>query len=104
MSEGHSVLFDHDSFNQQQTDYGFQNGGSDGLDFYQSNYQNTFNPGGGVNGAIPAAGADYSQSTGDFSLNGFSEGPRIVEISWLAAFGTGGFPNEPPLLEDVSSS
>ncbi|OLY79248.1 Protein YIPF5 [Smittium mucronatum] len=94
MSEGHSVLFDQDSYNQSGRNSGVQGYSGDvvdGLDFYQSNYQDSFgtNPNG------------FNAPQGDYSLNAYNEAPRMVEISLLAAFGTGGFPNEPPLLEEL---
>ena len=88
----HSVLFDlgeaSESYNA-----GDGTGMYADLDFEPMAYNNDFG----------AQGQGDSSMTGD--VNDFYSGsydnniPPLVERSWVAAFGTGGFPNEPPLLQ-----
>ncbi|PVU97083.1 hypothetical protein BB560_005765, partial [Smittium megazygosporum] len=77
MSEGHSVLFDQDSYygNPVEGDETFTTNGQ-----YQQNYE-------------------YSQQ--EYSTSSFSQPSQITEISWLAAFGTRGLPSDPPLLDGI---
>ncbi|KAJ1642518.1 hypothetical protein J3B02_005341 [Coemansia erecta] len=79
----HSVLFDQ---NQLYT-AGNQ---PDGLEFYQTQYADPSAPGVGAQG-----------SADEFYTSSYGTAMPIVERSWLAAFGTGGFPNEPPLMEEL---
>ncbi|KAJ1813143.1 hypothetical protein LPJ56_003563 [Coemansia sp. RSA 2599] len=79
----HSVLFDQNQL------YG---GGNqpDGLEFYQTQYADP-----------SAAGVGVQGSADEFYTSSYGTAMPIVERSWLAAFGTGGFPNEPPLMEEL---
>ncbi|KAJ2749867.1 hypothetical protein IWQ56_007144 [Coemansia nantahalensis] len=81
----HSVLFD------QEQAYAGGNP-NDGLEFYQTQY---------VDPASTAAGAAVHGSADEFYASSYGTAMPIVERSWLAAFGTGGFPNEQPLLEEL---
>ncbi|WEJ95386.1 hypothetical protein PSN45_002904 [Yamadazyma tenuis] len=70
------------------------------MDFYQSNYQNNYlaNP-----SQAAAAGAMGSMDGGfgtGFDISG-SMGNGELSSGLLAAFGTSGYPNEPPLLEEL---
>ncbi|KAJ1922301.1 hypothetical protein H4219_000163 [Mycoemilia scoparia] len=95
----HSVLFDSGDAN---TD-GFGQNAGDGmemygdLDFEPMQYTNEYEQ--------PNTQGDISGGVNDFYNGGYTADangiPPLVERSWLAAFGTGGFPNEPPLLEAV---
>ncbi|OMH80290.1 hypothetical protein AX774_g6276 [Zancudomyces culisetae] len=114
---GHSVLFDQSQYqqasgnnpSQQQqqqqptnlygdnTQYQQHQQFDTNLDFYQSS---------GYSANLDA-NPDYNQLN-DFSYSGeggssnqygYNYGQPVVEISWLAAFGSGGFPGEPPLLQ-----
>ncbi|KAJ2726471.1 hypothetical protein GGI07_000609 [Coemansia sp. Benny D115] len=84
----HSVLFDQ---NQGYADGNTGLGHSDGLEFYQTQYTDPSSTQG--TGGHGAADEFYATSYGGAM--------PIVERSWLAAFGTGGFPNEPPLMEEL---
>ncbi|KAJ1942983.1 hypothetical protein EC988_006352 [Linderina pennispora] len=85
----HSVLFDQDA--------GYGNSGlpphaqqTDGFEFYQTQYSD------------PSAAQANMHGTGDdFYASSYGTAAPLVERSFLAAFGTGGFPNEPPLLEEL---
>ncbi|KAJ2901035.1 hypothetical protein GGI21_004729, partial [Coemansia aciculifera] len=81
----HSVLFDQDQvFNPAA-------GHNDGLEFYQTQYANP---------AVPTS--ETAAAHDDFYAASYGTALPIVERSWLAAFGTtGGFPNEPPLMEEL---
>ncbi|KAJ1736466.1 hypothetical protein H4S06_002891 [Coemansia sp. BCRC 34490] len=81
----HSVLFD------QNQMYGNQLP-ADGLEFYQTQY---------VDPASTATGAGMQGSADEFYASSYGTAMPIVERSWVAAFGTGGFPNEAPLLEEL---
>ncbi|PVZ98269.1 hypothetical protein BB558_004028 [Smittium angustum] len=98
MSEGHSVLFEQDQMYQSQRPsgtYGLSGGNTEELEYYQTNYQESFSRDGyGINQA------PVLDSRDDFLLSSYGEN-RMIEISWLSAFGTGGFPDEPPLLEEL---
>ncbi|KAJ1725813.1 hypothetical protein LPJ53_000074 [Coemansia erecta] len=80
----HSVLFDQNQF--------YNNAGNqaDGLEFYQTQYTDPSSSGVGAHG-----------SADEFYASSYGTAMPIVERSWLAAFGTGGFPNEPPLMEEL---
>ncbi|KAI8320441.1 Yip1-domain-containing protein [Martensiomyces pterosporus] len=84
----HSVLFDQDQM------YGSGGGPSqsDGLEFYQTQYADP---------AASAGGVGIHGSADEFYASSYGAATPIVERSWLAAFGTGGFPNEQPLLEEL---
>ncbi|KAJ2356690.1 hypothetical protein GGF43_001912 [Coemansia sp. RSA 2618] len=81
----HSVLFD-----QEQ----MYTGGNpnDGLEFYQTQYTDP---------SSTATGAGAHGAADEFYTSSYGTAMPIVERSWLAAFGTGGFPNEAPLLEEL---
>ncbi|KAJ2370065.1 hypothetical protein H4S02_007595 [Coemansia sp. RSA 2611] len=81
----HSVLFD------QGQMYAGSNP-NDGLEFYQTQYADP---------SSTAAGPAAHGSADDFYASSYGTAMPIVERSWLAAFGTGGFPNEPPLMEEL---
>lgn len=98
----HSVLFDQDQMygggiNGQQQ----QQPQHDGLEFYQTQYANPAAMG-GVPGSDPTTSTmGHPGSADEFYASSYGTAMPIVERSWLAAFGTGGFPNEPPLLEEL---
>ncbi|KAJ2502768.1 hypothetical protein GGH96_000785 [Coemansia sp. RSA 1972] len=81
----HSVLFDQDQI------YSGSNP-NDGLEFYQTQYADP---------SSTATGTGVQGSADEFYASSYGTALPIVERSWLAAFGTGGFPNEPPLLEEL---
>ncbi|KAJ2226730.1 hypothetical protein H4R99_005335 [Coemansia sp. RSA 1722] len=81
----HSVLFDQNQL------YG-NSAPTDGLEFYQTQYADP---------SSSASGVGASGSADEFYTSSYGTAMPIVERSWLAAFGTGGFPNEPPLLEEL---
>ncbi len=67
---------------------------TDSFQFYQSDFSQV-NP---LNPAAAAPNTMYGQS----NVSGTNMMYQVpVEISWLAAFGTGGLPGEPPLLEEL---
>ncbi|KAK9728589.1 hypothetical protein K7432_000938 [Basidiobolus ranarum] len=80
----HSVLFDQQGFYQ----YGDANTGNDNAEFYQSTYADP--------SAYPATGSSYYPSE-PASYNTH----HIPTGSFWSAFGTGGLPDEPPLLEEL---
>ncbi|KAJ2453397.1 hypothetical protein EV183_002254 [Coemansia sp. RSA 2336] len=82
----HSVLFD------QGQVYSGNSNLNDGLEFYQTQYTDP---------SSTATGAGAQGSADDFYASSYGTAMPIVERSWLAAFGTGGFPNEPPLMEEL---
>lgn len=104
------------NYNQQSSNsYSAQNN----LNFYQSSYSNQ--PVSGQStplqayGAGPGAGGPSgaaSQAYGDnYGFGGFGGAPGAsgqmgtgqdgLRTGWLAAFGTEGYPGEPPLLEEL---
>ncbi|PVU95234.1 hypothetical protein BB561_001937 [Smittium simulii] len=95
MSEGHSVLFDQDNFYQNQISAEAPTQNVEDLDFYQTTYSGSFT-GQQYSNQPEFNQPSFNQSFADAS---FSQSTPAVEISWLSAFGTGGLPNEPPLLE-----
>lgn len=111
-NQAQSVLFQQQQ--QQSQQYGSNPSGSDNLEFYSSNYnqpsnsqQYAYNPNQNFynqqqqqqqqytypQGKIGGGGSGYGSGSGN--------GPREITISWKAAFGTGGFPDEPPLMEEL---
>ncbi|KAJ2827743.1 hypothetical protein FBU31_003092 [Coemansia sp. 'formosensis'] len=84
----HSVLFDQDQM------YG-GGGHNDGLEFYQTQYANP------AAAAASTGGVGVHGSADEFYASSYGTAMPIVERSWLAAFGTGGFPNESPLMEEL---
>ncbi|KAJ2690865.1 hypothetical protein IWW39_000374 [Coemansia spiralis] len=84
----HSVLFDQDQM------YG-GGGHNDGLEFYQTQYANP------NAAASSTGGVGVHGSADEFYASSYGTALPIVERSWLAAFGTGGFPNESPLMEEL---
>ncbi|KAJ1677081.1 hypothetical protein EV182_006919, partial [Spiromyces aspiralis] len=96
----HSVLFDS---NDATTDGGvYDTGIYADLDFEPTSYGDGF---GGSQQQQQQQQQHDGQSEISGTVNEFYSGgyessiPPLVERSWLAAFGTGGFSNEPPLLE-----
>lgn len=92
----HSVLFD----NSQDTNqyYGQQasaQSGGDGLQFYSSSYGDQYSTNSNTN-------ANYYNSppTGDMRSPNYDYTAGTAGSFW-AAFGTGGFADEPPLLEEL---
>jgi hypothetical protein len=92
-------------FPGQQPPYG--GGAAQNLQFYPSTYSGT-----PVSGhTTPSQGFSYPQAGGSayggFGGNaGFGQQGRMGEqdglkMGWLAAFGTEGYTNEPPLLEEL---
>ncbi|KAG1591647.1 hypothetical protein G6F48_003162 [Rhizopus delemar] len=81
----HSVLFDNTNeyYGQQQA--------SDGLQFYSSSYGDQYNSANYYSAPPPAATGDMRSTNYDFSTSG----------SFWSAFGTGGYADEPPLLEEL---
>ncbi|KAJ2818369.1 hypothetical protein IWW50_005843, partial [Coemansia erecta] len=65
---------------------------NDGLEFYQTQYTDP---------SSTATGAGAHGAADEFYTSSYGTAMPIVERSWLAAFGTGGFPNEAPLLEEL---
>ncbi|KAJ1945943.1 hypothetical protein GGF37_001441 [Kickxella alabastrina] len=84
----HSVLFDQN----QLYNGGGMNNQADGLEFYQTQYTD---PSAASGAGVQQGGVD------DFYASSYGTAMPIVERSWLAAFGTGGFPNEPALMEEL---
>ncbi|KAJ2808726.1 hypothetical protein H4R20_000702 [Coemansia guatemalensis] len=82
----HSVLFDQDQA------YAGSNP-ADGLEFYQSQFTDP--------SATATAGVGLQGSADEFYASSYGTAMPIVERSWLAAFGTGGLPNEAPLMEEL---
>jgi hypothetical protein len=83
------------------------------LQFYQSSYNN---PTGVVSGhTTPAAAGGYGGFGGMGSMGNIGTTPGVgvqgaggvagerggLPMGWLAAFGTGGYDDEPPLLEEL---
>ncbi|KAG4095200.1 hypothetical protein H8356DRAFT_1689536 [Neocallimastix lanati (nom. inval.)] len=98
-NEAHSVLFNnqHDYYNQPE-----QNNGND-LQFYSSNaYDNQQVYGAGTTAGFtpPAPQNFYSGSMGNMNPQ-FEYNDRVTFASIKAAFGTGGYDDEPPLLEEL---
>ncbi|ORX88414.1 Yip1-domain-containing protein [Basidiobolus meristosporus CBS 931.73] len=80
----HSVLFDQQGFYQ----YGDAAPGNDNMEFYQTTYADP--------SSYSAGNPSYYPSdTGNYQAN------RIPTGGFWSAFGTGGFPDEPPLLEEL---
>ncbi|KAJ1964708.1 hypothetical protein GGI12_001249 [Dipsacomyces acuminosporus] len=89
----HSVLFDQD----QMYDSGVGASQNDGLEFYQTQYANPTS----ASASASAVGPGIHGSADEFYASSYGAATPIVERSWIAAFGTGGFPNEPPLLVEL---
>ncbi|KAJ2615593.1 hypothetical protein H4S08_001162 [Coemansia sp. RSA 1365] len=82
----HSVLFDQDQVYPSSNP-------TDGLEFYQTQFSDP---------SATATAATGMQGSGDeFYASSYGTAMPIVERSWLAAFGTGGLPNEAPLMEEL---
>jgi len=81
------------------TTYGAESphSGSDQLQFYSSNY-NQYDAQGGYRNSMQGA----RMSGRSTPLAGYPEQYRMEgRMGWLAAFGTAGYPDEPPLLEEL---
>lgn len=82
----------------------YQQGNTDGLNvqFYQSNYANSYTPQGQGMGGMAGADLGSMNSTfgGGFDMSG-SMGNEELTPGILAAFGMSGYANEPPLLEEL---
>ena len=96
-NEARSILFNnqHDYYNQPE-----QNNGND-LQFYSSNaYDNQQVYGAGTTAGFtpPAPQNFYSGSMGNMNPQ-FEYNDRVTFASIKAPFGTGGYDDEPPLLE-----
>lgn len=90
----HSVLFD----NSQDTNqyYGQQPSsqtGGDGLQFYASTYGDQYSANTNANYYSSAPTGDMRSPTYDYTSG--------TSGSFWSAFGTGGFADEPPLLEEL---
>lgn len=90
----HSVLFD----NSQETTnqyYGQSSGGGDGLQFYSSSYGDQYSTPSTTN-------PNYYNSppTGDMRTPNYDYTSSAPGSFW-SAFGTGGYADEPPLLEEL---
>lgn len=88
----HSVLFDN---SQETNQYYGQSSGGDGLQFYSSSYGDQYN-------AASSANANYYSSppTGDMRSSNYDYTSGASGSFW-SAFGTGGYADEPPLLEEL---
>ncbi|MDN6194844.1 MAG: hypothetical protein L0I88_07410, partial [Alkalibacterium sp.] len=74
------------------------------MQFYQSNYSNTYGQQTGADsmmgGSAPSMGAMDSGFGTNIDVSGVM-GAGELTPGLVAAFGTSGYPNEPPLLEEV---
>ncbi|KAI8081905.1 uncharacterized protein B0P05DRAFT_538548 [Gilbertella persicaria] len=84
----HSVLFDN---SQDNTQYYAQTGGAggDGLQFYTSSYGDQY------------SNTNYYSSPPSGDMRSTYDYPTGSSGSFWSAFGTGGFADEPPLLEEL---
>ena len=96
-----------------QQGYGGGGGGAGGapsaaqnLQFFSSQYAD---PTGRVSGHSTPHQAGYGMGYGGHMASnqgfgasvGAADGERVLKGGWLAAFGTGGYDDEPPLLEEL---
>lgn len=74
---------------------------SNNMDFYQSMYSNNYmpQPGQSATGSMGAMGSMDGNFGSEFDVSGSMGGELTPGL--LAAFGTSGYPNEPPLLEEL---
>ncbi|KAK9470949.1 uncharacterized protein V1510DRAFT_421576 [Dipodascopsis tothii] len=70
------------------------------LQFYSSNYDSASSYGMRPAGSSSSLGSTYFGSAGAGAGQSAATGERLSE-GWLAAFGTGGYSDEPPLLEEL---
>jgi len=85
--------------------YGYNSGASssygapssNNLQFYSSSYNDVTS---GVSGHTTPSQNAYNAYGGIGGVGG-GEGSRQLSTGWLAAFGTGGYDDEPPLLEEL---
>lgn len=68
------------------------------LNFYQSSYAN---PVASASAAPQSAPPGSGQGATPGASGGYGGEGRYLSTGWLAAFGTGGYPDEPPLLEEL---
>ena len=69
------------------------------MQFYQSNYANSYQPqGGNISGS--GLGAMDNSFGANIDVSGVMGNGELTP-GLLAAFGTGGYPGEPPLLEEL---
>jgi hypothetical protein len=88
----HSVLFDSNA--DSNAYYNQQAASGDNLQFYASSYGDSYNSSSSYYGNAPPGPPPNMQSGNNFDY-GRASG------SFWSAFGTGGFDDEPPLLEEL---
>lgn len=91
----HSVLFDSSQEPNQYYGQPASTAGGDGLQFYSSNYGDQYNTNTNTN-----AGYYNNPPSGDMQSPNYDYTSGTSGSFW-SAFGTGGFADEPPLLEEL---
>lgn len=85
------------AYGQQQPAYGAP--AANNLQFYSSSYGD---PAGHSGHSTPSQNYNYGMNSGGFSAGpAGADGARQLSTGLLAAFGTGGYEDEPPLLEEL---
>jgi hypothetical protein len=110
----HSVLFDQNQKNSgyyDTTNAGYPESSGDGLQFYASNYNDPSYMASSYYGASHTTGVappslhqtGSTSSMGTSTMGGGATGDMQYRQpgSFWSAFGTGGFEDEPPLLEEI---
>ncbi|KAJ3337712.1 hypothetical protein HDU93_000660 [Gonapodya sp. JEL0774] len=86
------------------------NGGADPLQFYPTqrlnqnpptSYASSVYGASSSNTAYGQYNSDYSRGFEDVRYGHGNSAPDAIPVDWKAAFGTGGFADEPPLLEEL---